>query len=377
MAWLFWIAVIFLAYTFVGYPALLRVVSLLCHRPPRRDKIQPYVSIIIAAHNEARLLGRKITNTLGLDYPKDKCELIVVSDGSTDSTVEIARRFVQRGVKLVELPGRCGKQYAQMAARDVSRGEILVFTDVSVEMDPDSLQAMVNNFSDPSVGCVSSEDVIAAPRRREGGELAYVDFEMWLRRLEAQAGSLVVVSGSLFAVRREVCKRWYPELTSDFFVPLETVRQQLRVVVEPEYRGYYTVVHSEKAELARKVRTVVHGLNVLFFYMKLLNPFQYGFFSVQLFSHKLFRWLVPLAALALLLSNVFLWHAGMFYQLCLVLQISLYLAGLLTIVARPLALFKPLRLAGFFLLGNAATILAWFYFLKGEKFVTWRPTQRG
>src|SRR5262249_4961719 len=169
MSWLFWIAVIFLAYTFVGYPALLRVVSLLRHHPRRHEKIQPCISIIIAVHNEAPLLGQKITNTLRLNYPKDKCEIIVASDGSTDSTVEITRSFVQRGVKLVELPEWRGKQYAQMAARDVSRGEILVFTDVSVEMDPDSLQAMVNNFSDPSVGCVSSEDAIATPRRRGSG----------------------------------------------------------------------------------------------------------------------------------------------------------------------------------------------------------------
>jgi glycosyltransferase involved in cell wall biosynthesis len=377
MLWLFWTAAVFLAYTFVGYPTMLGMISLFRKRGQRQETTTwAKVSIIIPAHNQAIQLRRKIENTLALTYPKEKREIIVASDASTDETTDIVRSCADRGVRLVELPVRKGKHHAQMVARDASQGEILVFTDVSAELEPDALQKIVANFADPSVGCVSSEDRIAATSGRWMGEGFYVEFEMWLRRLEASAGSLVGLSGSFFAARREVCGVWYPGLSSDFFLPLQAVSRGMRAIVDPECRGHYGLVHSEKMELKRKVRTIVHGLAVLFVHAALLNPFRYGFFSIQLISHKLFRWLVPFAGAALLVSNLFLWDSGMFYRVCLVLQLILYGTGVLALLAGRLTQFKPFHLARFFLLGNAATMMAWMYFLMGEKFVTWQPTRR-
>jgi glycosyltransferase involved in cell wall biosynthesis len=376
MLWGFWSAALFLTYTFAGYPMVLWVVSLCRNQPHRRAAIDPTVSIIIAAHNEASGISQKILNCLALTYPEDKYEILVASDGSDDGTAEIVRSFAHRGVKLIEIPVRRGKQYAQLLARDASRGEILVFTDVSVEFGRDSLQKMVSNFADPSVGCVSSEDEIV---RKKGwvGEQLYVQFEMRMRRLESRIGSLVTASGSFFAARRTVCGVWHTDQTSDFFVVLNAVSLGMRAVVDPESVGRYGLVRSETAELQRKIRTIVNGLAVFFSHLRLLNPFRYGFFSWQLISHKLFRWLVPFAILLFFISNLLLWTNGGFYRMCLVLQAAVYLAGSLALAADRFSGWKPIKLAGYFLLGNAATVMAWFYFLSGEKFVSWQPTQRG
>jgi glycosyltransferase involved in cell wall biosynthesis len=376
MVWVFWSAALFLIYTLAGYPVLLWFVSLWRSRPHRRAAINPTVSIIIAAHNEAAVIRSKVLNCLKLAYPEDKLEILVASDGSNDGTVEIVRSFRRRGVRLIEIPERRGKQHAQMLARDVSRGEILVFTDTGVELEPDGLQKIVANFADPAVGCVSSEDQLVKKKKGWMGEQSYVQFEMWIRRLESRISSLVTASGSFFAARRTVCEVWHTDQTSDFFIPLNSVSQGLRAVVDPESIGRYGLARSERDELQRKVRTIVNGLHVFFSHVHLLNPFRHGFFSWQLISHKLFRWLTPSAILLLLISNLFLWATNGFYRMCLVLQSGIYGAGLLALAASRFSRWKPIKLAGYFLLGNAATLIAWFYFLSGEKFVTWQPTQR-
>jgi glycosyltransferase involved in cell wall biosynthesis len=376
MIWLFWLAVLFLLYTLAGYPLALWVLSRFRNHPHARNAITPSVSIIVAAHNEAGSIANKIRNSLALTYPPDRCEIIVASDGSQDSTAEIVRSFSNRGVRLIEIPERRGKQFAQLQGRNAARGEILVFTDVGVELDSGALQAIVANFGDPKVGCVSSEDeIVKGPGFK--GEQSYVSFEMWMRRLESSVGSLVTASGSFFAARRAVCEPWHTDKTSDFFVVLNTVRAGMRSVVDPASIGRYGLSRSDRFELQRKVRTIVNGLDVFFMYVDLLNPLRYRFFSWELVSHKLFRWLVPSAMLLLFVSNFFLWKSGPFYQLCLVGQALIYGAGLLALTVKSFARWKPVKLAGYFLLGSAATLMAWFYFLSGEKFVSWQPTQRG
>jgi cellulose synthase/poly-beta-1,6-N-acetylglucosamine synthase-like glycosyltransferase len=373
--WVFWSSALFLIYTFAGYPVILLVLSFFHNQAHERAPVQPMVSIIIAAHNEAIGISKKILNCLELTYPSDRYEILVASDGSTDGTADIVRSFASRGVKLIEIPDRRGKQYAQLQARDVARGEILVFTDAGVELNSDALQTIVSNFADPCVGCVSSEDqVVRHPSWK--GEQSYVSFEMWIRRMESRIGSLVTASGSFFAARRGVCETWHTDQTSDFFVVLNTVNNGMRAVVDPDSIGRYGLAQSDTGELQRKIRTIVNGLEVFFTHLDLLNPFRYGLFSWQLISHKLFRWLTPCAIVMLFTSNLFLWTTSDFYRVCLMLQTGLYGAGMLALAAKSLAGWKPIKMAGYFLLGNAATLMAWFYFLSGEKFVSWQPTQR-
>jgi hypothetical protein len=243
-------------------------------------------------------------------------------------------------------------------------------------LEPGALHRIVSNFADHGVGCVSSEDEVPSEQNNRGGEGSYVNFEMWLRRLEAQVGTMVSVSGSFFAARRELCDVWHPQQSSDFFVPLHTAARSMRVVVDPGCRGRYGITQQVDAEFQRKVRTVVHGLVVFFTHLKLLNPFHYPLFGWQLVSHKLCRWLVPFALLALWISNWFLWSHGAFYQLCFILQTILYTFGGIAMLSQRTLRLKPFKLAGFFMLGNLATIAAWAHFCAGEEFVFWQPTQR-
>lgn len=376
MVYLFWVASIFLVYTFVGYPLVLWILSLLRPRVHRKGSIRPTVSLITVAHNEAKVIGSKILNTLELIYPEDKREIIVVSDASEDGTPAIVHSFSDRGVKLVEVPERRGKHHGQMVARDASHGEILIFSDAAVFLETNVLEKIVSNFADSSIGCVSSEDRVVEAKKTWIGEESYIQFEMWLRRLESRVGSLVNVSGSFFAARREVCEKWHPQQSSDFFLALHSAARGLRSVVDPECRGYYGLVRSKKAEFQRKIRTIVHGIDLLSSHLGLLNPFRYGLFSWQLMSHKLFRWLMPFAILGVLASNPFLWSRGLFYRICLTLQGVLYASGLLALAVNYLSRFRPFKLASFFLLGTAATLIAWLKFCFGETYVTWEPSRR-
>jgi cellulose synthase/poly-beta-1,6-N-acetylglucosamine synthase-like glycosyltransferase len=376
MVWVFWVGLVFVAYTFAGYPLLLYSLSCIRRRPHYRSAIRPTVSFIITAHNEASRLREKIKNSLEVHYPEDRREIIVASDGSQDETNEIVRSFASRGVKLVNIPEKRGKHYAQMMARDASSGQVLVFTDVAVHVEPDILEKIVCNFADPTVGCVSSEDYIQSRENLAFGERLYVEAEMRLRRIESQVNSLVSVSGSFFAVRREVCGKWHPEQSADFFLALHANSLGLRAVVDPECLAYYGVVPGHRSEFYRKVRTIVHGIDVLSTHRELLNPFRYGIFSWQLFSHKLCRWLVPFAFLLMLVGSLFLWKTGPLYRLLLASQAALYITAILGLRIGSLAQFKPFRLAGFFLLGNAATATAWLKFCSGEKYVSWQPSRR-
>ncbi len=375
MAWVFWISAVFLAYTLAGYPVMLLVMSRLRNRVHRRQTIWPAMTVIIPAHNEGAGIREKIANTLQVDYPRDKLEIIVASDGSTDDTVEIVRSFENDGVRLIELKEAQGKHYAQMLAREQARGEILVFTDARVLLDRGGLQKMACNFADPSVGCVSSEDRIVSAGSKSG-EGSYVGYEMWLRRLESRVGSLVSVSGSFFGARNDLCRKWHSHQSSDFFVPLHVAEQRMRSVVDPECIGYYGVTRKGGAEFQRKVRTIVHGLDVVFSHRQVLNPLRFPVFSWQLVSHKICRWLIPFGLLGVLIGSAGLWREGNFYRAVFVLQAALYGSGLFALAWRRLLELKGPRLAGFFLLANAATLTAWMKFCSGEKFVTWRPTQR-
>lgn len=377
MLWLFWLAAGLLLYTFAAYPVLVWLLSLRRNDSRRREPIRPFVSLIVTAYNEEHQIARKIQNCLALDYPEDRCEILVVSDGSTDRTAAIARSFEQRGIRVIDLPARLGKHCAQMKARDATRGEILVFTDAGVELGPGALGQIISNFADPSVGCVSSEDDLVPEKQKWGGERAYVRFEMWLRRMESRMGSLVSASGSFFAVRRNVCEEWHIDQSSDFFLALHAIALGMRAVVDPASVGVYATAHAPGAELQRKVRTIVNGLRVFFSHLSLLNPLHHAQVAWQLVSHKLCRWLTPFAALVLLVSSVTLWRDGFFYRVTAVVLAAGLAGGILGLAAGRLTNSKPLRLAGYLLLGNAAAVMAWSYFITGGRFVTWQPTRRG
>jgi cellulose synthase/poly-beta-1,6-N-acetylglucosamine synthase-like glycosyltransferase len=346
----------------------------------------PFVSFIITAYNEEKRIEEKIKNSLTQNYPRGKIEIIVASDCSNDKTDEIVRNYAGKGVKLARAPERKGKENAQKNAVELSKGDILVFSDVATILKPDGISNIVDNFKDPTIGCVSSEDKFIDKDGNISGEGAYVKYEMFLRKLESEVNTLVGLSGSFFAARREVCKNWAIDLQSDFNTLLNSIKIGLKGISDPRSIGYYKNIADEKKEFNRKVRTVLRGISVLMRNLFLLNPFKYRLFSWQLFSHKLCRWFVPFFLTSAFLSNAAIMFKSIPLFLIFILQIIFYFLGFyyywnLSALNSP----KPKShnmlkaIAGlfyFFITVNMSIMVAWLKYLKGERATFWEPSKR-
>jgi cellulose synthase/poly-beta-1,6-N-acetylglucosamine synthase-like glycosyltransferase len=364
------LSAMWLGFAYVGYPATLLLLARWSPRARSAGDAQPSLSAIIAVHNGEHELRRKLEATLALEYPRT-FEVIVASDGSTDGTDAIARELADRGVVLVRTDPRRGKEAAQANAIQRASGDILVFTDLTAELAPDALRQIARPFADPTVGCVSSEDIVDS----SGGERSYVSFEMSLRRLETQASTLVGLSGSFFAVRRSLASPWPEDLASDFRSALESIRRGYRAVSEPRARARFRASEDHAVEWRRKIRTVRRGIAVLTAYRELLHPC-YGRAAFSLWGHKVARFTSPFALIGLLLGSALAAPESGLAAGLLIAQLLAYGVGVLALTVRAVGAWSIPRLAGFFLLVNAAIVMAWGYHLSGQRAVTWQPTKR-
>jgi glycosyltransferase involved in cell wall biosynthesis len=371
----FWLSVFAIFYTYVGYPLALYGISRVKGRDVKSNQEYcPPASLIITVHNEIRRIENKIKNSLDLDYPRDRLEIIFASDFSTDGTDDIVRKYADKGFKLVRPDKRGGKEYAQKCAIGQAKGEIIVFTDVATMLEKDGIRKIVSNFADPCVGSVSSEDRFIDKEGKVSGEGAYVKYEMLLRALETRVNSVVGLSGSFFAARKEVCQDWPVNIPSDFNTLLNSIKKGFRGISDPKSLGIYTNIKDEKKEFERKVRTITRGISAFTASIGLLNPLKYGFFSWQLFSHKLMRWLVPWFMLAAFTANLVIASKGKFYRIILFLHVLFYiLAAMGPALSRISSIFK---VPYFFVSANRAIAVAWIKYIKGERFVTWTPSER-
>jgi glycosyltransferase involved in cell wall biosynthesis len=368
---IFWGSVALAVYAYVGYPGALAALSLVRSRSVKRGSAAPRVSFVIAAYNEEGRIAEKIENTLGQRYPAELLEVIVASDCSTDRTDEIVRSYGDR-VRLVRARERRGKEAAQRLALDATSGEILIFSDVATALAPDGVSNIVRNFSDPTVGCVSSVDRFVSADGSLSGEGAYVRYEMLLRELETRVNSLVGLSGSFFAARREVCRRWSVDRQSDFATLLSAVDMGLRGVLDPQSVGYYRDVADERREFQRKIRTVVRGIHVVAGHVRMLNPLRYGIFSWQLISHKCCRWLVPFALILAAIANAALLSESALYAATFLVQCGLYAAAVAGVWTRT----PMLKIPAFFVVVNLAILMAWVWYIRGERITVWSPSER-
>lgn len=376
MEYIFWVSLLAVAYSYFGYPLLLVVVGMLGPCPLRRNASHytPSVTIIVPAYNEAAVIGRKIENLLALDYPLDLLQIIVVSDGSTDGTDTLAEEAASDGcLTLIRITERRGKANALNTGLGEATGEIVVFSDSSIMLDPGALRAIVASFGDLSVGCVSGEDHIPDG----GGEGLYGRYELFLRNRESSIGSIVGASGSFYAQRRDLCKPFVDGLAPDFLSVLNTVEAGYRAVTEPAAFGVMSAVANPDEEFRRKVRTLLRGMTTLWDKRALLNPFRYGRFAWILLSHKVMRWLVPFFLVLLLFSNIAL-ASHPFYLVMLVLQGLFYSIAVLA-WRRVLGLQNRVlgKVPLYFSAANLAVAFAWVKFLLGTRQELWEPTRRG
>lgn len=379
LQFLFFVSIFLTIYSYAVYPLLLVLLRAgkrpLPAPPADAGENLPPLSLIITAYNEKARIEAKLDNTLALDYP-GALEIIVASDCSDDGTDDIVRGYADKGVKLVRADEHLGKEYAQKCAIEAATGAILVFSDVATEIPGDALQKLVAWYADPSVGAISSEDRFISSEGQVAGEGLYVRYEMWLRRLESSLAGLVGLSGSFFSCRREVADLWDIHAPSDFNTALNCARLGLRAVTAGDVLGYYKDLSDPAREYQRKVRTVLRGMSGLGRHLDVLNPAKFGLFALQVFSHKLMRWLVPVFLLTTLLLNLVLLGQGALYTLVFFIQLVFYGIGLYA-HAQPAARSHALiRVVYFFLQVNVAIVQAWLLYFSGRRMAVWQPSQR-
>jgi cellulose synthase/poly-beta-1,6-N-acetylglucosamine synthase-like glycosyltransferase len=371
---IFWASLAAIAYPYAIYPLLLVAVNRLRgHGDHRGDPgHQPSVTVLMPVHNEAARVGGKIRNLLQLAYPSGRLQIVAIADGCTDDSVQQLREAGGDAVSVIELPAWSGKAAALNAGLAVAQGEIIVFTDVGIQLEPDSLRSLLEHFSDTGIGCVSGEDHIAG----SGSEGMYGRLELLLRREEARLHSIAGASGCFYAQRRELCRPFVAGMAPDFLSVLVTAEAGLRSIAEPRARGSMTSTASQKAEFTRKARTFLRGITALMGHAGLLNPVRYPRMSFILWSHKMLRWLAPVAMCLCLVASWRL-RAMPFYALAFQLQLAAYALAALGLVWPGLAQrFAPLRIAAFFLAVNAAALKALWWWSMGKRIEVWEPTRR-
>lgn len=371
----FWICCGLLAYVYILYPALVGILAQHFGRPVRSGSELPTITIIVTAYNEEKCIHAKLDNLAGLDYPANLLSVLVASDGSTDSTESIAAIYDPQHVRVLRVEGRRGKTACQNAAAAAATSEVLVFTDATTRLHAATLRHLVKNFGDENVGCVGGRLVYVTDIENvtgRGGE-AYWSYELRLRAAESGLSSLIGVSGCLYAVRRSAYRAIQPDLISDFVITMRMQEQGLRTVLAADAICFEETLIEGNHELSMRVRVAVRSLNALIRERAFLNPFCYGIFAWQLWSHKVLRYASPLLWLGALASNLALIGETP-YLVLLLGQGSLLVAGtvgfMLQDSRRELGLFgRPY----YFLLTNLASLIATLRYLRGERMVTWKP----
>jgi poly-beta-1,6-N-acetyl-D-glucosamine synthase len=365
---IFWCATSLVAYVYLGYPIVLLLLRPLFHRPVKKQFCEPFVSLLIPAYNEIRVIREKIRNSLQLDYPADRLEVVVVSDGSTDGTAEAAQTLADgTRVRVLAFPKNRGKILAMNDAVPQLKGEIILFSDASAMLMPDSVRELVANFHDACVGAVSGIYQVKKTDDTPIGnsEQLYWKYETFLKTQEAALDSILGGHGHLHAIRKDLYS--YPPpgtINDDYVISVRVLSQGYRAVYEPKAVGWEEA--SEMAGFGRRVRIMAGNVQQLREIPRLFRrPLPLFFFL----SHKLGRLLVPFAMIAGLAATAFLLDEP-FYRWLFVLQVSFYALA----VAGALFPLKPkiLRISHYFCMINLAALVGVYHALRGGRGMAWK-----
>jgi cellulose synthase/poly-beta-1,6-N-acetylglucosamine synthase-like glycosyltransferase len=372
----FWTACLTLIYVYILFPAIVQLLARRFGKLVSEAKLELGVSIIVTAYNEEKGILAKLENLLALNYPGDLVDIIVASDSSSDATDRLVQDCGSQRVQLLRVEGRQGKTACQNAAAAIARGEILVFTDATTRLDAGALHALVRRFDSADVGCVAGRLIYVSSTENvtgRGGE-AYWDYEVKLRMAESALGSLIGVSGCLYAARRSAYRAINPGLISDFVISMKMREQSLRTVLAVDAVCYEETLNRGTHEMSMRVRVAIRSINALICERRFLNPWRYGLFAWQLWSHKLLRYASPFLWLLALGANLALISTHPLYTVLLVCQLAVILAGVVGFVLQSrLAKLGMLSQPYYFLLTNIASFLATLRYVRGERMVTWKP----
>ncbi len=372
MVLLLWLSFATLLYIYAGYPLLVGGLARLFGREPRKAPMTPTVSLLIPAYNEEAHIEARLRNSLALDYPKDRLEIVVASDGSTDRTNAIVESFANRGVRLVAMPSNIGKAAMLCRAVPSLRGEILIFSDASTELAPDALRQIVRSFADAAVGCVSGLYRLKATGGdlRGEGEGLYWRYETFIKQQESRLHSILGAHGAFYAIRKSLFRPLeHSSINDDYLIAMRVVEQGFRAVYEPSAIAWEREVASVEGEFARRRRIAVGNCQQMVLLRQLLHP-RHGWVAFEFFSHKVLRTLAPLFMIAVLVTSP--WLPAPSNLVLLVGQALIYGAAVAGYVCqhsgRRVAWLSPPL---YFCLGNLAMLAGLWAFCFGRRQVSW------
>lgn len=371
--YIFWISIGLIAYTYLGYPFILSLLSAVKRRPVQKSAFEPHVSVVIAAFNEERTIEWRLQNLIEQDYPREKIEIVVVSDGSTDRTEQIIKEFSswQRQVRFFSMRERKGKVEALNLGVAQAKGDIIVFTDARQTFRPEAVRHLVANFSDPEVGCVSGELIfiknLKSLIQSEMG--AYWLYEKWIRKAENRTGSTIGATGAIYAIRKQLYKP-LPSgtLLDDVLTPMNIVMQGYRVAFDGSAVAYDVPSKDASQEWTRKVRTLAGNWQITSLAPALLSPWKNPCWW-RFISHKLMRLAVPFLLPAVLMSGALL--SDPIYRVSTSIQMTVYALVLIGFAVPPLRRFRLINIPYFFILLNLAAVVGFWRWITGQSQTVW------
>jgi biofilm PGA synthesis N-glycosyltransferase PgaC len=363
---LFWISLFIIFYAYAGYPLFLWISSRLRHIEVRKGHLEQSVSVILAVFNEETRIGKRLENLLQQDYPKEKLEIIVVSDGSSDGTCAIVRSFAGSGVRFLDLGVRRGKALALNAGVAAAEGEIIVFADARQRFEQNAISRLVANFSDPGVGCVSGEllfmrDDTSLIKAEMG---AYWSYEKWVRKMESATGSVVGATGAIYAIRRALYRPLPSDtILDDVLTPLTIVAQSYRCIFDGSAKAYDILSKDAAQEWRRKVRTLAGNWQLLSLRPELLLPWRNPLWG-RFISHKIMRIVVPFALLTAMGSGLF-FEDG-FYRAVSLAFALLCLSAAISAFSPSVRTVKLTSVNFFFMTMNVAALAGFWFWITGR-----------
>lgn len=376
----FWGSVAGVVYVYLGYPVLIFVCSRCFgrRRQPAElaDDRLPSLSLLIAAYNEEEVIGERIENALALDYPREKLEIVVASDGSSDRTAEIVRSFTERGVVLLDFQERRGKSMVLNDAMTRLHGDLVSLSDANTMMAPDAARRLVRWFGEPEVGAVCGWLDLRDAETGQNADGLYWRYENFLKRCEGRLEAVLGANGAIYAIRRELYRPIAADtLVDDLTIPLlAKLASNCRIIYDKEAVAFEETAPDIKAEFRRRARIGAGGYQALARLWPLLSP-KYGWTAFAFLSHKLLRWCSPFFLLAALISNVLLANSVLYGSL-LACQVLFYSAAAVGRLPHLGKWGRVLRLAALFTAVNVALLVGFVRWLRRPQSGTWVRTPR-
>ena len=371
------IIIFLILFTYLGYPIFLFVFSFMIKSNKINTiQIYPKVSLLIAAYNEDQNIEEKILNSLELDYPKDKIEIVIVSDGSTDKTDEISKKYSKFGIKLFRVDGRVGKTEARNRAVKFFKNEIVVFSDATTIYRKDAILKLVRNFSDDSIGMVSGNlNYLNSGKGNMGiGTLVYWKYEQNIKMAQSHFFTLTGAVGCMNAFRRNLYQHLPPNIIEDFTQPLMIISQNRRVVHEPEAICFERTTQNPSQEFKMRVRVIRGGMLGFLYAFKKLKFKNNTFAILQLFMHKIMRWLMPVFLILLFLLSIFyfLFNRSPEINFLFLSQILFYSLAIIGFLLNPLSAYsKVFAIPTYFVVVNLASLVALYLTVTSKLEASW------